>query len=168
MAVAQQLYEGVDIGGDEGLVGLITYMRTDSVNVSREAQEEARAVIRERFGEAYLPPKPPVYKTKAKGAQEAHEAIRPTLSRRTPEQVQPHLTSDQYRLYDLIWKRFVASQMEAAIFDSTTVDIGAGREITRGAESDPYTFRATGSVLKFPRFPGGLQHQPGRRRRRRG
>ncbi|GIW00670.1 type I DNA topoisomerase [Roseiflexus sp.] len=153
MAVAQQLYEGVDIGGDEGLVGLITYMRTDSVNVSREAQEEARGVIRERFGEAYLPAKPPVYKTKAKGAQEAHEAIRPTLSRRTPEQVQPYLTSDQYRLYDLIWKRFVASQMEAAVFDSTVVDIGAGRDIGgRGAGSDPYTFRATGSVLKFPGF----------------
>ncbi len=152
MAVAQQLYEGVDIGGDEGLVGLITYMRTDSVNVAREAQEEARAVIRERFGEAYLPEKPPVYKTKAKGAQEAHEAIRPTLSRRTPEQVQPYLTSDQYRLYELIWKRFVASQMEAAVFDSTTVDIGAGREIAQSAGNDPYTFRATGSVLKFPGF----------------
>lgn len=152
MAVAQQLYEGVDIGGDEGLVGLITYMRTDSVNVSREAQEEARTVIRERFGEAYLPAKPPVYKTKTKGAQEAHEAIRPTLSRRAPEQVQPYLTSDQYRLYDLIWKRFVASQMEAAVFDSTTVDIDAGREIARSAGSAPYTFRATGSVLKFPGF----------------
>ncbi len=152
MAVAQQLYEGIDIGGDEGLVGLITYMRTDSVNVSREAQEEARVVIRERFGEAYLPAKPPFYKTKTKGAQEAHEAIRPTLSRRTPEQVQPYLTSDQYRLYDLIWKRFVASQMEAAVFDSTTVDIGAGREIVRSPGNDPYTFRATGSVLKFPGF----------------
>jgi len=152
MAVAQQLYEGVDIGGDEGLVGLITYMRTDSVNVSREAQEEARIVIRERYGEAYLPPKPPVYKTKTKGAQEAHEAIRPTLSRRAPEQVQPYLTSDQYRLYELIWKRFVASQMEAAVFDSTTVDIGAGRGIERSAGNDPYTFRTTGSVLKFPGF----------------
>jgi len=154
MAVAQQLYEGVDIGGDEGLVGLITYMRTDSVNVSHEAQEEVRIVIRERYGEAYLPPKPPVYKTKAKGAQEAHEAIRPTLSRRTPEQVQPYLTSDQYRLYELIWKRFVASQMEAAVFDSTTVDIGAGRGIehSAGNDPDPYTFRTTGSVLKFPGF----------------
>ncbi|MCS6842278.1 MAG: type I DNA topoisomerase [Roseiflexus sp.] len=152
MAVAQQLYEGVDIGGDEGLVGLITYMRTDSVNVAQEAQEEARAVIRERFGDAYLPAKPPAYKTKAKGAQEAHEAIRPTLSRRTPEQVQPYLTSDQYRLYDLIWKRFIASQMEAAIFDSTTVDIGAGRDIVHSTGNDPYMFRATGSVLKFPGF----------------
>ncbi len=152
MVVAQQLYEGVDIGGDEGLVGLITYMRTDSVNVSREAQEEARIVIRERYGGTYLPPKPPVYKTKTKGAQEAHEAIRPTLSRRTPEQVQPYLTSEQYRLYELIWKRFIASQMEAAVFDSTTVDIGAGREIGRSAGNDPYTFRTTGSVLKFPGF----------------
>lgn len=150
MAVAQQLYEGIDIGGDEGTVGLITYMRTDSFNVSREAQDEAREVIRERYGEEYLPEKAPVYKTKAKGAQEAHEAIRPTLSRRAPEQLRQRLSNEQFRLYDLIWKRFVASQMAAAIFDSTTVDIGAGPHLERA--NDPYTFRATGSVLKFPGF----------------
>ncbi len=155
MAVAQQLYEGVDIGGDEGTVGLITYMRTDSVNVAREAQEEAREVIAARYGSEYLPEKPPVYRTKSKGAQEAHEAIRPTSSRRLPEAIRSRLTNDQARLYDLIWKRFVASQMAAAVFDSTTVDIGAGRSIagaTPGAAHDPYTFRATGSVLKFPGF----------------
>jgi len=157
MAVAQQLYEGIDIGGDEGTVGLITYMRTDSFNVSREAQEEAREVIRERYGAEYLPEKSPVYRTKTRGAQEAHEAIRPTLSRRLPEELRPRLTNEQFRLYDLIWKRFVASQMAAAIFDSTTVDIGAGRGVEprtlrAGGPNDPYTFRATGSVLKFPGF----------------
>jgi DNA topoisomerase-1 len=166
MSVAQQLYEGVDIGGDEGTVGLITYMRTDSFSVSREAQEEAREVIQARFGEEYLPEKPPVYKTRAKGVQEAHEAIRPTASQRIPERLRAKLTNDQFRLYDLIWKRFVASQMAAAVFDSTTVDIGAvtiGRSTTddrrptngeswNADSSDPYTFRATGSVLKFPGF----------------
>jgi DNA topoisomerase-1 len=160
MSVAQQLYEGVDIGGDEGTVGLITYMRTDSFNIAREAQEEARKVILERYGEPYLPAKPPVYRTKAKGAQEAHEAIRPTSSRRTPEALREILPRDQFRLYELIWKRFIASQMEAALFDSTTVDIGAGKALTPNpspaaageGRADPYTFRATGSVLKFPGF----------------
>ncbi|GAB4189865.1 MAG: type I DNA topoisomerase [Roseiflexaceae bacterium] len=151
MIVAQQLYEGIDIGGDEGVVGLITYMRTDSFSVSRDAQEEAREVIQARFGETYLPEKPPVYKTKAKGAQEAHEAIRPTSSRRLPERLRALLTPEQFRLYDLIWKRFIASQMAAAVFDSTTVDIGAGRSV-RVDQTAPYTFRATGSVLKFPGF----------------
>ncbi|HWQ15870.1 MAG TPA: type I DNA topoisomerase [Roseiflexaceae bacterium] len=172
MAVAQQLYEGVDVGGDEGTVGLITYMRTDSFNVAREAQEEAREVIRARYGADYLPEKPPIYRTKAKGAQEAHEAIRPTSSRRLPEAIRGRLTHDQARLYELIWKRFVASQMAAAIFDSTTVDIGALTNdhrpttndqgapasdrssfvVRRSSDIDPYTFRATGSVLKFPGF----------------
>lgn len=154
MIVAQQLYEGVDIGGDEGTVGLITYMRTDSFNIARDAQEEARDVILERYGEPYLPAKPPIYKTKAKGAQEAHEAIRPTSSRRTPEALRDILSREQFRLYELIWKRFIASQMEAALFDSTTVDIGAltaGQQPAAGT-ADPYTFRATGSVLKFPGF----------------
>ncbi len=151
MIAAQQLYEGVDIGGDEGTVGLITYMRTDSFSVSRDAQAEAREVIGSRFGENYLPEKPPVYKTKAKGAQEAHEAIRPTSSKRLPERMRPHLTSEQFRLYDLIWKRFIASQMAAAIFDSTTADIGAGRQVEVG-QTAAYTFRANGSVLKFPGF----------------
>src|SRR5215212_9908250 len=166
MIVAQQLYEGVDIGGADGTVGLITYMRTDSFNIAREAQEEAREVIKERYGEPYLPEKPPIYRTKAKGAQEAHEAIRPTSSRRHPEDLRDILSREQHRLYDLIWKRFVASQMAAALFDSTTVDIGALTKDERrktkderdlsfvlGPSSiDPYTFRATGSVLKFPGF----------------
>jgi DNA topoisomerase-1 len=153
MIVAQQLYEGVDIGGEDGTIGLITYMRTDSFNVAGEAQQEAREVIAARYGQEYLPEKPPIYRTKSKGAQEAHEAIRPTSSQRTPEALRGHLSNEQQRLYDLIWKRFIASQMAAAIFDSTTVDIGAltagGR---RPAVGDPYTFRATGSVLKFPGF----------------
>jgi DNA topoisomerase-1 len=153
MIVAQQLYEGVDIGGDEGTVGLITYMRTDSFNVAREAQEEARDVIQQRYGDSYLPEKPPIYKTKSKGAQEAHEAIRPTASWRIPEMMRPHLTNEQFRLYDLIWKRFLASQMAAAIFDSTTVDIAAWAGGSRpDKETLPYLFRATGSVLKFPGF----------------
>src|SRR5215212_1240368 len=125
MIVAQQLYEGVDIGGADGTVGLITYMRTDSFNVAREAQEEAREVIKERYGEPYLPEKPPIFRTKSKGAQEAHEAIRPTSSHRHPEDLRDILSREQHRLYDLIWKRFLASQMAAALFDSTTVDIGA-------------------------------------------
>ena len=177
MIVAQQLYEGIDVGGADGTVGLITYMRTDSFNIAREAQEEARQVIKERYGESYLPEKAPIYRTKAKGAQEAHEAIRPTSSRRHPEDLREFLSREQHRLYDLIWKRFVASQMAAALFDSTTVDIGAGRQLddqtrrqgdkeTRKvsresvslspnllvSNTDPYTFRATGSVLKFPGF----------------
>jgi DNA topoisomerase-1 len=157
MIVAQQLYEGVDIGGDEGTVGLITYMRTDSFNIAREAQEEARGVILERFGQPYLPEKAPVYRTKAKGAQEAHEAIRPTSSRRTPDALRDVLPREQFRLYELIWKRFIASQMEAALFDSTTVDIGATTKRSNvqafeRSNVDPYTFRATGSVLKFPGF----------------
>ncbi|WP_029214874.1 type I DNA topoisomerase [Kallotenue papyrolyticum] len=149
MLIAQQLYEGVDIGA-EGTVGLITYMRTDSVSVSQQAQDEARALIRELYGAEYVPARPNVYKTKTKGAQEAHEAIRPTSVRRRPEQLRGVLNRDQYRLYELIWKRFVASQMAAAIFDSTTVDIAAGRALN-GA-TPPYLFRATGSVLTFAGF----------------
>ncbi|HET9222599.1 MAG TPA: type I DNA topoisomerase [Roseiflexaceae bacterium] len=158
MSVAQQLYEGIDVGGEDGTVGLITYMRTDSFNVAGEAQVEAREVIQKRYGADYLPEKPPVYRTKSKGAQEAHEAIRPTSSQRLPEALHGRLSNDQRRLYDLIWKRFIASQMAAAVFDSTSVDIGAGKALSpnppaAGAEHvDPYTFRATGSVLKFPGF----------------
>jgi DNA topoisomerase-1 len=155
MVVAQQLYEGVDIGGDEGTVGLITYMRTDSFNVAREAQAEAREVIQERYGAGYLPDKSPIYRTKSKGAQEAHEAIRPTSSHRTPEALRERLNRDQQRLYELIWKRFIASQMAAAVFDSTTVDIAAGRTVSAaslGVDTPPYLFRATGSVLRFPGF----------------
>ncbi len=151
MTLAQQLYEGLDIGGSEGTVGLITYMRTDSTNVAQEAQAEARTVITQRYGSDYLPDKPPVYKTKARGAQEAHEAIRPTSSARHPEQLANVLERDLLRLYDLIWKRFLASQMAPAIFDSTTVDIAATRP-QDAAGMIPYLFRATGSVLKFPGF----------------
>ena len=154
MTLAQKLYEGIDVGGDEGTVGLITYMRTDSTNVAAEAQQEARQVIERLYGADYLPEKSPFYRTKVKGAQEAHEAIRPTSSGRTPDQIASILERDLLRLYDLIWKRFLASQMAAAVFDSTTVDIDAftagGAALPAG--SAPYVFRATGSVLKFPGF----------------
>jgi DNA topoisomerase-1 len=151
MTLAQRLYEGVDIGGDEGMTGLITYMRTDSTNVSKDAQEEARQVIKQRYGDDYLPEQPPTYKTRSKGAQEAHEAIRPTSSMRTPDSLSSLLEPDMLRLYDLIWKRFLASQMAPAIFDSTTVDIRATPDKTISG-STAYTFRATGSVLKFQGF----------------
>jgi len=147
MRVAQQLYEGIPIG-EEGQVGLITYMRTDSVHVADVAQKEARAFILEQYGPEHVPPKPPKYKTRAKGAQEAHEAIRPTSVYRTPERMKPYLRPDQYKLYDLIWRRFVASQMAPAVYDTLTVDILAGP-----AEGEkPYLFRAGGSVLRFPGF----------------
>lgn len=154
MNLAQRLYEGVDIGGDEGTVGLITYMRTDSVNVSKEAQAEARRLIEARYGKDYLPEQAPIYRTKAKGAQEAHEAIRPTSSMRMPEDLEHVLERDLYRLYDLIWKRFIASQMAPAIFDNTTVDIAAwtrGQAASKTA-TPPFMFRATGSVPKFLGF----------------
>ncbi len=147
MRIAQQLYEGIHLG-PEGQVGLITYMRTDSVNVAEVAQKEARAYIAEAHGPEYLPPSPPKYKTKARGAQEAHEAIRPTSVFRTPEKVKPYLTPEQYRLYDLIWRRFVASQMAPAIYDTLTVDISAGP--AQGPR--PYHFRSSGSQVRFPGF----------------
>ncbi len=147
MGLAQALYEGKEIGDGER-VGLITYMRTDSVNVAESAQAEARELILERYGQEYLPPHPPQYKTRAKSAQEAHEAIRPTSVRRDPASLKDHLTRDELRLYPLIWQRFVASQMAPAILDQTSVDILAGR----AGEEKPYLFRATGSVIKFPGF----------------
>jgi DNA topoisomerase-1 len=147
MGVAQALYEGKDVGGGER-VGLITYMRTDSVAVAEAAQAEAREVIRERYGEEYLPPEPPQYKSKAKGAQEAHEAIRPTSVRRDPASLKEYLNRDELRLYRLIWERFVASQMAPAILDQTSVDILAGP----AEDEKPYLFRATGSIIKFPGF----------------
>ncbi len=153
MMVAQQLYEGIDIGGTEGAVGLITYMRTDSVNVAKDAQDEARTYISATYGADAIPGKPNVYTTKAKGAQEAHEAIRPSLSARNPNDIRGSLNHDQSRLYDLIWKRFIASQMAPAVFDSQTVDIAAGAVLPANqASKAPYTFRATGSVLKVPGF----------------
>ncbi|MBI4506751.1 MAG: type I DNA topoisomerase [Chloroflexi bacterium] len=147
MRVAQQLYEGLALGR-EGEVGLITYMRTDSTTMAESAVSELRAYIADKFGRDYLPDAPRTYRARAKGAQEAHEAIRPTSVWREPEAVQPHLTPEQYRLYRLIWQRTVACQMAAARFDQTTAEIDAGRP---GAEP-PYRFRATGSVLRFQGF----------------
>jgi DNA topoisomerase-1 len=147
MAVAQQLYEGLPVG-DEGSVGLITYMRTDSTNIAAVAQAEARGFIAEKYGPDFVPPTPRVYKTKAKGAQEAHEAIRPTSVRREPNKIKEFLTPEQFKLYDLVWKRFLASQMSAAIMDTTSVDIKAGKP----DGEMPYLFRATGSIVKFAGF----------------
>ncbi|HVB33363.1 MAG TPA: type I DNA topoisomerase [Patescibacteria group bacterium] len=140
MMLAQQLYEGIELGA-EGSVGLITYMRTDSVRVSADAIQDVRAHIQSGFGPGYLPERPNFYKSK-KEAQEAHEAIRPSEVARTPEAVRSYLTGDLYKLYRLIWQRFVASQMTPALFDQTTIDI----------EARDYLFRATGSVLKFDGF----------------
>ena len=146
MSVAQQLYEGIDIGA-EGTVGLITYMRTDSPQVDGGAISEARAYIRLRWGEQYIPASPRSYKTRSKVAQEAHEAIRPTTMARTPDSIRGHLSNDQFRLYELIWKRMVASQMSDAVSDATQVVIN-----TRGTSGQSYEFRASGAVLKFPGF----------------
>jgi DNA topoisomerase-1 len=140
MTLAQGLYEGLAIG-DDGVVGLITYMRTDSTRVSEDAQRETLAFINATYGRQYAPEKPNVYRSK-KSAQDAHEAIRPTLTLRTPDQINPYLDRDQRSLYQLIWSRFVASQMRPAIFDVTTADIAAGE----------YGLRASGSVLKFDGF----------------
>jgi DNA topoisomerase-1 len=140
MSVAQDLYEGVELG-DEGAVGLITYMRTDSTRVSEEAINSVRDYIDKNYGKDFLPDKAVHYASK-KGAQDAHEAIRPTAVERTPASLKDYLSKDQYALYDLIWKRFIASQMKPAIFDVTTVDIKAGN----------YLFRANGSIIKFAGF----------------
>ncbi len=140
MSTAQKLYEGMEIGS-EGAVGLITYMRSDSVRVSDTAIGEVRDFIGGNYGKNYLPEKPVIYRGK-KDAQDAHEAIRPTDAARTPDSLRNYLNADELKLYTLIWKRFVASQMTAAIFDATTIDIKAGR----------FTFRATGSVQKFDGF----------------
>lgn len=140
MAVAQQLYEGVTLG-TEGSVGLITYMRTDSTRIAQSAREEARQYIEQKYGDKYLPGKPRAAKNPA-GAQDAHEAIRPTSVLREPAKIKPYLSRDQYRLYKLIWERFVASQMAPAVLDTVSVTLLAGEA----------TFRATGSKLKFPGF----------------
>lgn len=140
MSVAQKLYEGIEIGKD-GPIGLITYMRTDSTRVSGEALDWARTYIGEKYGADFLPEKPNFFKSK-KGAQDAHEAIRPTYAENPPELVKAHLTKDQFRLYELIWNRFIASQMKPAVYDQTKVSIEAGE----------YLFNATGSVLKFAGF----------------
>lgn len=168
MRVAQELYEGIDIG-EEGTVGLITYMRTDSTNVAEASQKEALQYIEEKFGAQYLPPKPRVFAKKVAGAQEAHEAIRPTKTFREPNALRQYLDNDQFKLYDLIWKRFVASQMASAVFDTTAVDIEAKSSVTgsqssvasnqlsvtgdqstvSSLQSQVFLFRANGSLLKF-------------------
>ncbi len=151
MAVAQQLYEGVTLGA-EGSVGLITYMRTDSTNVAESARKEAWAYVKEKFGENYLPKTPRFYTKKVAGAQEAHEAIRPTSVYREPQAIKQYLDADQFKLYDLIWKRFLASQMASAIFDTTAVDIAANRPPGLVGGRPDYLFRANGSILKFRGF----------------
>jgi DNA topoisomerase I len=141
MSVAQQLYEGVELG-KEGTVGLITYMRTDSTRLSVTAQDEAKELITAKYGEKFLPEAPRQYSKKAAGAQEAHEAIRPTSALREPEMVKEFLSRDQFRLYKLVWERFVSSQMASALLDTLSVDIEAGTA----------TFRAVGSKVSFPGF----------------
>ncbi|MFY3744210.1 type I DNA topoisomerase [Anaeromyxobacter sp. Red801] len=145
MTLAQRLYEGVELG-DEGAIGLITYMRTDSVRLATEAVDAVRAHIQQAYGKDHLPEQANVYKTKAKAAQEAHEAVRPTSLEWTPDRVAPFFDEmgerDMYRLYELIWNRFVACQMVPAVYDQTSADIAAGRAV----------FRATGSILKFPGY----------------
>jgi DNA topoisomerase-1 len=144
MMIAQRLYEGVELG-EEGLVGLITYMRTDSTRVAPEAIQEVREYVGKEYGAAYLPETPNTYKEK-KEAQAAHEAIRPTSAMRHPDQIKQYLKEDEFKVYKLIWQRFVASQIMPAVFDQTTVDIDAkGR-------SETFWFRVTGSVLKFDGF----------------
>ncbi|HVO81568.1 MAG TPA: type I DNA topoisomerase, partial [Terriglobales bacterium] len=144
MMIAQRLYEGVELG-EEGLVGLITYMRTDSTRVSNEALAEVREYIKSQYGGSYLPEAPNTYKEK-KEAQAAHEAIRPTSVVRHPDQIKQYLKEDEYKVYKLIWQRFVASQIMPAVFDQTTVDIDAK------SGNDAFWFRVTGSVLKFDGF----------------
>jgi DNA topoisomerase-1 len=147
MLIAQQLYEGVDLGS-EGSAGLITYMRTDSVNLSEKFLTEARSYLKKSFGEKYLPTAPRRFTTKSKLAQEAHEAIRPTETIRDPESLRPYLDDHQYKLYNLIWRRAIASQMTEAALLGTAVDIAAERA---GAKNQ-YTFRANGLTIKFDGF----------------
>ena len=144
MMLAQQLYEGLSIG-EEGSVGLITYMRTDSTNVSPVAQKEAREYITRVHGNSFVPSKPPVYTKKAKGAQEAHEAVRPTSVMRVPDKVKDYLEKDQFRLYQLIWQRFLASQMEDARIKTETVEVEADKV-------NKYLFRASGQKVIFPGY----------------
>ena len=141
MRTAQTLYEGINTGTET--VGLITYMRTDSVTLAKEAVDEIAAFVKGRYGDDYLPEEPRVYKTKSKNAQEAHEAIRPTSAFRHPDELKNYLSSDQFRLYELIWKRTIASQMASAIMDTIAVDMG---------QKSLHTFRANGSTILFPGF----------------
>ncbi|HUB08864.1 MAG TPA: type I DNA topoisomerase, partial [Myxococcales bacterium] len=148
MTLAQKLYEGVELG-EEGSLGLITYMRTDSTRLSAEAVAEVRALIEKQYGKESLPAEPNVFKSK-KAAQDAHEAIRPTSLEWPPERVQPFVEPDVFRLYELIWRRFVACQMAPAVYDQTSIDIAAGRA----------TFRATGTILKFAGYLAVYGQQP--------
>lgn len=141
MRTAQTLYEGINTGTET--VGLITYMRTDSVTLAKEAVDEIAAFVKGRYGDDYLPEEPRIYKTKAKNAQEAHEAIRPTSAFRHPDELKNYLSSDQFRLYELIWKRTIASQMASAIMDTIAIDLG---------KKSLHTFRANGSTILFPGF----------------
>ncbi|HEY5852339.1 MAG TPA: type I DNA topoisomerase, partial [Lysobacter sp.] len=143
MQVAQKLYEGVSLGDEEGTVGLISYMRTDSVSLSEEALGEIRDVIARDYGTRALPDKPNTYQTKSKNAQEAHEAVRPTSALRTPASVSRFLSDDERRLYELIWKRAVASQMVPATLNTVSVDLAAGSE---------HSFRASGTTVVDPGF----------------
>ncbi len=150
MAIAQQLYEGLPLG-KEGSVGLITYMRTDSTHVAASAISEAREFIGEKYGAKFLPPKPRSFARKAKWAQEAHEAIRPTQIYRQPEQLKPFLNPAQLKLYELIWKRMVASQMSAALYDTINIEIEAS---IAEKQTQGYLLKASSSVVKFPGFMG--------------
>ena len=150
MRLAQDLYEGIDVGEADGAVGLITYMRTDSTRVSEVSALAARDVLRAEFGESHLAPSPQLYPSGKSNAQDAHEGVRPTDPARRPDRVQKYLTADQFKLYQLIWQRFMASQMAPAVFDTTTVDFDIpGKE--KGS-THRYLFRATGSVIKFAGF----------------
>lgn len=145
MAIAQQLYEGIDLDSHEP-TGLITYMRTDSTQVSKSAQAEARKLIRSQFGEEHLPEEPPIYKTRARRAQEAHEAIRPTSVSRIPDSIKGFLSADQQKLYQLVWRRFVASQMKPAEYDTLSI------EALGTSESHQYLFKVNASTLRFPGY----------------
>ena len=147
MRIAQQLYEGIELAGGEP-VGLITYMRTDSVNVAKQAQQAAREFVQANYGADYVPAEPPRYTTRSRSAQEAHEAVRPTAVSRSPKSVKQYLSRDQYRLYELIWQRFVASQMAPARYTTRSADVAAGPN----DDELPYLFRASGSSLVFPGF----------------
>ncbi len=145
MRIAQQLYEGIDLGEDMQ-TGLITYMRTDSTTISDQAQQEARDLIVQKFGSDYIPEELPVYKTKSQRAQEAHEAVRPTSAKRTPQSLKDVLSRDQFRLYQLIWKRFMASQMSPAVYDTLSISVD-GKE-----SKHQYVFRVSASAISFPGF----------------
>lgn len=145
MRIAQQLYEGIDLGGDMQ-TGLITYMRTDSTTISDQAQQEARELITQTYGSDYVPEEPPVYKTKSQRAQEAHEAVRPTSVKRTPQSLKEVLSRDQFRLYQLIWKRFMASQMSPAVYDTLSIAVEGEEGIHL------FVFRVSASSITFPGF----------------